>query len=153
MDSPITDDIVELHELHKKGRLHRKLIRRLFIMGVLAILFGAIAIYDTLSTNLRWYTALGGFSIGLVVGGFLFKRIYTAFWDEEKQVVIAGKIDRIGFLLFGIYFLSRILIEVVLRYFWHDVHVVSGIAFAVFSGIMFARFHALVKAVRLSHRK
>lgn len=153
MDSPITEDIVELHELHKKGKLHQKLIRRLFIMGVLAILFGAIAIYDTLSTNLRWYTAIGGFSAGLISGKFLFKRIYTAVWDEEKQVIVTGKIDRIGFFLFGIYFLSRILIEVVLRYFWHDVHVVSGIAFAVFSGIMFARLNALMRATRLSHRK
>jgi hypothetical protein len=83
------------------------------MLGIISTILLAISLYQTIrygfSGLLYGLLAIVGFLLGVTV----FSKMNKVVWDEEKEVIANGRMDKVGFAIIGLY----IIFEMGLRHF------------------------------------
>ncbi len=141
-------------ELHKEGRLDKKLKKRLRVFELLSFIFGLITVYDILFEGFYWFHVFLVVSVSFLFGFLILSRINKAVWDKKRQVMVAGKMDVWAILLFIFYISSRIISDVYLHDFF-DGNLADVFAYTFFSafGITLGRFVGTLTSMYLAKPK
>ena len=108
----------EIRILYSQGILHKKLLFRVGILGVISIILASIVIYKFFTREVDPLLAILLAVIGYTLGYFIFARINVVEWNEEKEIVQAGKMDLIAYVTLGFY----IAFEIGFRTLLKDIH-------------------------------
>ena len=90
-------------DLKKDGKIHQKLIKRVRILTLISALLMSITVYEILRYDISVYISIGIAVMAFVLGVFVFTRMSKIVWDEEAQVISAGKIDMLGGFIIILY--------------------------------------------------
>jgi hypothetical protein len=109
----------EIRILRDEGKLHEKLLKRnrvLFAISIILLLvtIANIALRGTSSVAIIGCTVLvvGGFLLGY----FLFSQMSAVGWDEEKEVVIVEKMDKVGYATLALYVIFEVTFRTYLKH-------------------------------------
>jgi len=145
------ESLDKVTRLVREGSLDRKLKIRIFIFALIAALCGALVLYDIISYKLHLIApsvaAVGGFLVGYA----LLARINPISWDEEREVVVLGRIDAFGIAVIAIYVAIRILTKSMLEEQAYNVITISGVTYASVFGIMVGRLFGMLKTIQRVH--
>jgi hypothetical protein len=117
---------------------------QLVIFGVVSLGLLAAVCYDAVVGEI----GLGLIAIGLVVGlaaGYLVGKIFRLAWHEDTRKVIMS-LDRMSFVLIGIYVLFRIFGTQLLGNYIHGA-TLSAFSFAFLAGILLGRLISVWRGV------
>jgi len=121
-----------LRQLHKSGTLYRRLLTRIRILTIIGLIVLAIAVYDIIKDRLSFILFLLILVLGFVLGFFIFSRMSTVVWDEEREIILAGRLDVTAVIVIVLY----ILFDIGIRQFFHaELDGISEITGYVFSAI------------------
>jgi len=144
----------EVSVLQQEGKLHSRLVNRLrMLFGIAAILL-AITSYNVFEgADILITGALA--VVGLVLGFYVFSRMSPVQWNEEQEVVEAGKMDVFGYSMIGLYIVFEIVIRTVLtNYFAGNA---EAFIYAAVFGIIFGRACGMIVEIHrvytVTHQK
>lgn len=141
----------EVRMLQEEGKLHTKLVSRIRMLLIISVVLSGIVLFNVIARDVNWLAAGGLFIGGFVIGLYVFSRMSVIQWNEELEVVEAGRMDAIGYGLIALY----IVFEIGLRTFLHDYYPVSATIFilAAVAGTLSGRaFGTLVEIHRVFTR-
>ncbi len=98
----------EVRVLRQEGKLHGALVNRTRILFVISLVLAGIVIFNILFRTADPLVALAIAIAGFVLGLFVFSRMSPVNWNEEKETVQAGKMDKLGYATIGGYVLFEI---------------------------------------------
>jgi len=141
-------------ELHKEGRLDKKLKTRLRIFELLSFIFGLVTVYDILFEGFYWFHVFLVVAVSFLFGFLILARINKAVWDKKRQVVVAGKMDIWATAILILYIVSRIVSDVYLHEYF-DGNLADVFAYTFFSafGITLGRFVGTLISIYLAKPK
>ncbi len=128
-----------------KKHVHTRVLVQLFMFAVVSIGLLIALVHD----ELIGYISIGLSVIGLLFGaivGYFVGKIFKLSWKEEVQKVVMS-LDRMGFLLIGVYVLFRIFGEQLLGTFVKG-EALSALTFAFLAGLLIGRFASIWQGVR-----
>jgi hypothetical protein len=108
----------EIRTLREEGKLHNKLIRTVRITFLISVILLAVVIYNSLSRNFTGYYLLVGLTlalIGFILGLNIFNKMSTITWNEEKEVLQSERMDKVGYVVLGLYILFEISLRTFLK--------------------------------------
>jgi len=120
----------EVRVLRQEGKLHEKLISRMRMLFIIALILFGIVIFNLIFRGLDFFTAGALWGIGFLLGLYIFSRMSSVNWNEDDEMVQAASMDALGYASVGLY----IVFEIGLRTFLHNAYPVSATVF-VLSGI------------------
>ncbi len=115
----------EVRILRQEGKLHRKLIIRIRILLFISLILAGIVVFNVIYRDANWFAALALMIGGFLIGLFVFSRMNVIQWNEEQEVVEAGRMDMIGYAMIALY----VAFEIGLRTVLIDFYPVSATAF------------------------
>jgi hypothetical protein len=140
-----------VQELRQAGKLHRALVVRLTMFGIISLILLGFVAYDMAVGTASWYLALPLSAVGFVLGTTVFARMSRAVWDEETQMVTATRMDAVGFGVLALY----IAFEVGLR---HELPVLfpaaasaTPLLLAAICGTLLGRFVGMLREISRAH--
>src|SRR5205807_721697 len=88
--------------------------------------------------------------VGFVLGMYVFSRMSLMQWNEEQEIVEAGKMDRVGYATLGLY----IVFEIGLRTFLSTEFPISATSFILASifGVLFGRAIGMMVEIHRVYR-
>lgn len=149
----VFSEIQAARELNKEGFLHKKLVLRLLMLGVISIISLGIVIFNILERGLNSGIALGLGSAGFLFGIWIFYRMNPVKWDENQELLVVTKIDRVGFIILGIYIVMRVAVRFYLDHLYHNVVILTGLSMAIVFGVAFGRLAASLSAIKKAHKE
>jgi hypothetical protein len=119
-----------------KKYIDRKLIFRIRIFYLIAIILTGLMLYDVLEGIIGIELSIGGFLLGLLLG-FIATRMFIIHWHDEKAKVVS-RFDTIGIfvmLLYVAFSASRTWL------FGHWIHgsVLTAFTYSILAGVMIGR--------------
>lgn len=140
--------------LHREGKLDRKLKRRLRLFKVLSFLFGLITAYDILFEGFYWFHVFVVVAISFIFGFLVLAKINKISWDKHRQIMVTGKMDLWGIFILVAYILARFFSDTYLPEFF-DGSVSKALAYTFFVafGVTLGRFVGTLVAVYLAQPK
>lgn len=134
--------------------LHKKLVTRLALLGIVAIFLGATILFDAARYGFSILSAFPIFTLGVVLGVTIFSRIAGVVWDEGAAAVSVGKMDVVGFVTLVLYYVFDIVLRSVLLHVYagSDLYVIRGLLVAGVFGAVVGRLLWFVVAIRRAHR-
>lgn len=93
----------EVRALRDEGKLHRKLLIRTRILIGIGLILVAVAGYEMVGHGIDALLAGALFLAGFLAGMFVFSRMNVVTWDEEKESVVSGRMDTLGYMVLGLY--------------------------------------------------
>ncbi len=93
----------EVRVMQEEGKIHSKLIKSLRIMGAIAFILLGIVVYELIFQGVDPLISAGLAMIGFLLGFYLFSPVNATVWDEEKEVVMARRMDVLGFAAIAVY--------------------------------------------------
>jgi len=147
------DEISTVLNLHKNGRLSRRLVLRLVFLGLISTASFLIMVYDMIFVGLPFTFGFFGAMIGFTLGLFLFSRIFTQKWDEKKETIITGRIDIWSTVLFVFYWSSRFITQNILEHTYHNARIVSGLTFAIVFGLTLGRLSGVLSSIHKMNKE
>ncbi len=142
-----------IENLHKEGRLHKRLVVRLIMFVIILFIIGGVLGYDILFKGLMWMPVVGFASFGFILGFFVFRHITKITWDEEKEVVSIGKFDVASFIILIIYVAYRVLVKLFLESHFTSAIAISGFSLAILFGGMAGRLIGTRHAIKRTHQE
>ncbi len=141
-------------ELHKEGRLDKKLKRRLWIFEILSFVFGLITVYDILFEGFYWFHVFLAVSVSFLFGFWVLEKINKVVWDKKRQIMVTEKMDIWAVLILVFYISSRIISDVYLHDFF-DGNLPSVFAYTFFTafGITLGRFVGTLFSIYMAQPK
>lgn len=106
----------EIRILRDEGKLHRALLFRTRLLSGIGCLLAAIAAYNVAFRSSDGLVAGALFLLGGILGMYIFSKMSAVDWNEEKEVVEAGRMTIVGYATLGLY----IAFEISLRTFLAD---------------------------------
>lgn len=82
--------------LKKEGKIHQKLIKRVRILTIISILLMGVTVYEIVRYGISIPISIGIAAVAFLLGMFVFTRMSKIVWDQESQMISAGKIDMLG---------------------------------------------------------
>lgn len=136
----------ETQMLMAAGKLHKKLITRTRMLFIISLILGAIVIYNLIFKSTNLFIVGGLVVVGFVLGLVIFSRMNVVNWNEEDEVLQIERMDRLGFVVLGLY----IAFEVGLRTLLKDFYPVSATTFilAAIFGTLFGRAVGIIVEIR-----
>lgn len=148
------EELKTAEELHREGKLEKKLRRRIRIFEILSFLFGLITLYDIVIEGFYWFHVFLVVSISFLFGLFVMARIHKVSWDKRRQVMNANKMDLWGFLILVLYVGARIASERYLPdFFQGNVSMAIGYTFFIACGVTLGRFVGILAAIHKAEPK
>ncbi len=141
-----------IKNLHKEGKLHKKLVTRLSILFVILLIICGVLVYDIIFKNLPWMPVIGFASFGFILGFFIFRHLNKITWDEEKEVVSIGRFDLASFVILIIYIGYRILVDFYLKNHFTGI-AISGFGMATLFGGMAGRLIGTRQTIGRVHKE
>jgi hypothetical protein len=108
----------EIKALKEEGRLHDGLLKRNRILIVIGTLLLAGTLFNVLFRTTSIAATAGSgllFAVGFLFGYYLFSQMSAVAWDEDKEVVIAEKMDKVGYATLALYILFEVLLRTYLK--------------------------------------
>ena len=124
--------------------MDRKLVFRLSIFLLIALIILGIVVYDVAIGYLAWWMAALSFLAG-TAAGYVLGRILTVRWHETEQKAVM-EMDVAGFVAIGIYIGLRFGENWLFGYFLSGT-ALSTLSLAFLAGALFGRFLGLRKSV------
>lgn len=141
-------------ELHKKGKLDRKLRIRLIFLTSLTFIFGIIGAYNFIVHDFPLLWVVVTIVASFLLGMFVLSRMNKITWDEKHAIMTVGRIDGLGFVVLVLYVVVRVGTKWFLGHFSHNVVLISGLTVASVFGIMLGRLSATFISIhQLNTRK
>ncbi len=131
----------EVRVLREEGKIHSKLIFRVRMLFVIALILGGIVGYQLFLGANPWVVLMLAV-IGFVLGLYVFARMSVVNWNEEREILETGRMDKVGYITLALY----IAVEIGLRTFLNDFYPASATAFLL-SGVFGALFGRAVGTV------
>jgi Na+/proline symporter len=143
----MTNPLTLLKRLFEEGKVHKKLITRVRMLFIIAVILIGIVLYNIVTRNISAYVAFAVALLGYVLGRTLFSGMSKVVWNEEEEELQAGKMDIVGFASIGLY----VLFEIGLRTFLKDAYPDSAMAtvyiLAGVGGTLFGRTFGMIDAM------
>ena len=135
----------EVRVLRQEGKLHKKLISRVRALFGISLMLAAIFAFDISTESVNLLIALALAIIGFFFGLYVFSRINVVNWNEEKEVLQTGKMDKVGYISLGLY----IILEIIFRTFLQDFFPLSAtvLLLAGICGTIFGRAFGTVLTI------
>jgi hypothetical protein len=138
-----------MEELAKRTHLarkhvHKRLLIQLIIFTLVSTGLFVVVIYDVLQGNID----LGWIALGIVIGllvGIAAGRMFSIKWHADTQKVVMG-MDKMGFLILGLYILFRIFGDRFLSNYMHG-PTLAAFTFSMLDGIMIGRLLSMYRSV------
>jgi hypothetical protein len=127
----------EVQALIEEGKLHRRLIIRIYLLFGVSLVLAGIVIFNVLVRGANPLIASAFMAGGFVLGMVVFSRMISVQWDEEKEEVSTARMDALGYVILGLY----IVFEIGLRTELRNIFPVSGTVFilATVAGTLLGR--------------
>jgi len=127
----------EVRVLQDEGKLHKKLITRVRMLLGISIILAGITLFNVIFRDTSWLITGGLFIAGFFVGLYVFSRMNVIQWNEELEVIQAGRMDAIAYGMLALY----VVFEIVLRTYLSATYPVSAeiLIFAAIAGTIFGR--------------
>jgi hypothetical protein len=124
--------------MYKKLRthVHTRVLTQLVIFCLVSIGLLAAVSYDAIAGQIGLGLVLAGLAVGGVVGFFVGK-IFKLAWHEDTRKVVMS-LDRMSFILIGVYVVFRIFGEQLLGHYIQGA-VLSAFTFAFLAGLLLGR--------------
>lgn len=137
----------EIRTLRDEGKLHRRLLMRIrILLGISLVLFG-IVLFNLLIREVDWRWVFGLILLGLPLGFFVFSRSSIVQWNEDAEILEAGRMDAIGFTALAL----SIGYEIALHFFVEHIestYIVVYVLAGVFGGLYGRALGLLVRIHR-----
>lgn len=128
-----------------------KLLFRLGVFLVIALVMVGIVVTDVVNEELSWWLALAGFIVGTGIG-YILGRMLTVKWHETKQKAVI-EMDIVGFVAIGLYVAFRFGGTFVLSE-WLTGAALSTLSLAILAGALLGRFLGLrISVLRLIEKQ
>lgn len=147
------EELETVQNLHREGKLERKLLYRIIILSVIATFTICILLYDILFQGLHFLPVIGFAVLGFLLGYFIFIRMNKVYWDTKRQIVAMGRFDLTSIILLIIFIIYRVSLE---KYFighYEDAIEASGYSLATLFGGMTGRLLGTLYAIDRSHKE
>lgn len=138
--------------LQREGKLHKKLVSRVRILFIISLIMVGIVIGNIVIGGAHILVAGLLVIAGYFMGMYLFSRMNTVVWNEEEEILKAGKMDVIGYASIALY----IVIEIGLRTLLKDVYptnLATIYILAGVSGMLFGRSLGMMKAMLIASKR
>lgn len=150
MFNKISDSFKLTKELHVTGQLHKKINTRLFMMAAMVLIGFGVIVYDIVIGRIGFVMALIYGSIA-TISGLLMSKTNKMDWDEEKELIVAGKMDWTSGIILAVYMLVRLGSRFYLNNFYHNAVTVLAISMAIMAGFALGKFIGLTLTVRRTY--
>ncbi len=137
----------EMRTLREEGKVHQKLLTRVRLLLVIALILLLISAYNLIMRPADAFTALALCAVGFLLGLFVFSRMNVVEWNEAESIVQTGRMDAVGFAVIALY----IVFEISLRTFLKDFFPLS-VTTLLLAGIFGTIFGRAVGTVIEIHR-
>lgn len=137
----------ETKELREDGKIHGKLLFRLYMMLAMVVLAFGFIIYDITIGHLNFQLALICVLVTSILG-FLMSKTNKIIWDEKQELLVAGKMDLISVIVLALYIVARVASDIYLNNLYHNSVIVFGISMSILAGFALGRYLGLVFTVR-----
>lgn len=101
----------EIRILRDEGKLHTALLKRTRVLFVISTILLLVVLFNIffrdVSTLILLLTAGLGI-IGFFLGLYVFSHMNVVNWNEEKEVLMSGKMDKIGYGALVLYIVFEI---------------------------------------------
>ena len=144
--------IETIQALHKAGKLHVKLRRRLWILTLLTLVGAGIVGYDILFRGLSWWLALLLAGVSFVFG-LIMSRLNVVNWDEDQQLMVLGRIDRTGTIILVFYIIIRLLTRTALHNLYHNIITLWGLTLSILFGVALGRLVGTFLIIYRQHKR
>jgi predicted histidine transporter YuiF (NhaC family) len=131
------NSLKEMQILRAEGKLHSKLINRIRMLLVISAILTLVTVFNIVFRDESWIVAVPLFVGGAVVGLLVFSRMNVIQWNEEQEILEAGRMDMLGYITIALY----IIFEIGLRTFLNDTYPVFAVVFilATVAGVLLGR--------------
>lgn len=139
--------------LREEGKLHRKLLIRTRILIVIALILIGFATFNILFRDANALIALGLFGAGVMLGITVFSRMNVVQWNEEEEIVEAGRMDMLGYATLALYIAFEIGFRTVLADFFPlsaTAYLLAGVA-GTLLGRVFGTLIAMRRVYAATH--
>lgn len=147
------EEIETVQNLHKQGKLERKLLYRIIVLSVVATFTFCILLYELFFQNLEFLPVIGFAVLGFLFGFYIFIRMNKVYWDKERQIVAMGRFDFTTIVLLIAFILYRISLEKYFSGHYEDAIQAFGYSLATLFGGMVGRLIGTLYAIDKSHRE
>lgn len=127
-----------------KNYVHGRVLTQLVIFCLISVGLLAAVSYDAIEGEISLVLVALGLAIGLAVG-YAVARIFKLGWHQDTQKVVMS-LDRMSFILIGVYILFRIFGDQVLGHYIHG-QALTAFSFALLSGILLGRLISIWSGV------
>ena len=105
----------EIRALKKEGKLHNKLLIRTRILFIIATILLGVVLYNVFTRDLDVLWAIFIGVVGFFLGVFVFSQMNVVNWNEEKEVVKSGKMDKVWYIALALYIFFEIGLRTLLK--------------------------------------
>ena len=89
--------------LKSEGKLHKRLIFQIRLLSLISIVLLGVVAYNVVLNGLNLWIALAIGIVSFLLGLFVFSRMNALVWNEEEEVIKAGRMELLGFGVLGLY--------------------------------------------------
>jgi hypothetical protein len=132
---------------YRAGKLHRKLIVRIVLLGGIAAIGGIALIVDIVLRNVSIIPILIAAVLGYIFGYFVVSKMRAVEWHEHEEVLTIAGLDIAGAAILIVYVGVRVLADFYFRERFGSAFVISGLTLAFFDSIMLGRLIATLKRI------
>jgi hypothetical protein len=141
-------------ELHREGRLDKKISRRLKVFKFLSFIFGLITVYDILFEGFYWFHVFIVVSVSFLIGLMVLAKMHKVVWDKKKQIMVTQKMDIFGIFILVAYIGARVFSDAYLNEFFNgNVSKVLAYTFFIIFGVTLGRFVGTLISIYLAQPK
>lgn len=145
-------EISVVNNLHKNGKIHKTLIHRMIVLGVISLIFLGMIVSGFVKNGPMFGQGLYFLIVGLPLGFFVFSKIFKIKWDRKNKVIKVRRFDPVGITTLIIYGILRWYMSDVLGYFYHeDAILISSISLSLLFGTTLGRFISMMMTVNKIH--
>ena len=137
-------------ELGKSGKIHKKILSRLYIMFVMLVIALGIIVYDIIIGRLNPSVALLCITITTILGFFM-SRMNKIVWDEKQELLVAGKMDWTNGAVLALYMAARFTSKYFLNNIYHNAAAAFAISMSILVGFALGRFLGIAFTVRKTY--
>jgi len=143
----------EVNVLRQEGKIHKALIVRVIILLLISLILTGVLIFNIIARNVDIISIISVGIIGFILGLYVFSRMNIVNWNEEEEIVQAGKMDTLGYGTIILY----LIFEIGLRTFFNDFYPLGAtiLLLSVITGTLLGRTLGIIieihKVFNLNH--
>lgn len=108
----------EIRVLRQEGTLHTKLLFRVRLLFIISFILLGVVAYAVLSTAAYLLVVVALAVIGFLLGLYVFSRMNVVNWNEQEEILEAGKMDLLGYLTLALYIIIEISFRTLLKEYY-----------------------------------